>query len=153
MWGLKVFCFWRNVGEGGGQEGLELGGPRGGGGGGGGWAGAGGRLSNMRNQLNHNGKLNTWRTSSVDYCPGKTPLSTTKLGANITRSLPVSGSSELNGVTRRCQSLRLGPRDISERLKLNNKTESSNRDSTPVDQETKLLMENQVGGEGTGQWG
>ena len=58
----------------------------------------------------------------------------------------VSGSSELNGVTRRCQSLRLGPRDISDRLKLNNNTDSqSNRDNTASDQETKLLMENQVG--------
>ena len=58
----------RNVGEGG-QEGLELAGPGGGGGGGGGrvdWAVGGGRVPNMR----PNGSLNTWRTSSVDYCPG-----------------------------------------------------------------------------------
>ena len=130
----------RNVGEGG-QEGLELGGPgAGGGGGGGGWAGGGGRLSNMRHQLNHNGKLHTWRTSSVDYCPGK-QLPLTDLESNIS----VSGSSELNGVTRRCQSLRLGPRDISERLKLNNNApDSSHGDNSSADQETKLLMETQV---------
>ena len=95
-----------------------------------------------------------WATMASSSTLGEPPVWTTAQVAGLQQTeikispevSQVSGSSELNGVTRRCQSLRLGPRDISDRLKLNNNTDSqSNRDNTASDQETKLLMENQVG--------
>ena len=121
---------------------MELAGPGGGGGGGGGrgrgdWLVSGRRVPNMRPEVGHNGKLHTWRTSSVDYCPGMTSHSSPQ---TVEVVLSVSVSSELNGVSRRCQSLRLGPRDIS----MNNNSDSLKLTGDLPDQETKLLMETQV---------
>ena len=58
------------------------------------------------------------------------------------------GAVEINGMARRCQSLRLGPRDF---VNMNNNNKLPNLDNnTKVtdnntgDHETKLLMDNQV---------
>ena len=70
----------------------------------------------------------------------------------------IIGAVELNGVARRCQSLRLGPRDtvmlnnnlnISANCNNNKLTYNMASDSSKVaehgDQETKLLMDNRSG--------
>ena len=86
----------------------------------------------------------------MDYCPVPGP------GHKV---LPVDavpimktelflGAVEINGMARRCQSLRLGPRDF---VNMNNNNKLPNLDNnTKVtdnntgDHETKLLMDNQV---------
>ena len=66
----------------------------------------------------------------------------------IMKTESFSGAVEINGMARRCQSLRLGPRDF---VNMNNNNKLPNLDNnTKVtdnntgDHETKLLMDNQV---------
>ena len=63
-----------------------------------------------------------------------------------TESFYVLGAVEINGMARRCQSLRLGPRDF---VNMNNNNKLPNLDTKVTDNntgdhETKLLMDNQV---------
>ena len=58
-----------------------------------------------------------------------------------------SGAVELNGVARRCQSLRLVPRDCMNNNMTSgyyNKNNNINQDTETADTHTKLLMDNQV---------